>query len=101
MKTKARIQPKRIIRQAIESLRAVDAEIEKIRDHFDMEWGEGSHSDLDVALSGPLQNLADARNKLDDILLKFRGKALRPNFPRKKVVPLDQRVKVSDLPLVF
>lgn len=72
------------IRRAIDLLRDADAALEVIRDHFDMEWGDNAHTDLDIALSSVIRDLGDCRNKLDDVLLKFRGRALKPNYPRKR-----------------
>jgi len=83
------------IRQAIELTRQADALLEAIRDKFDMEWGDNAHTDLDIALSSAIRDLGDVRNRLDDVLLKFRGRALKPNYPRKRTPA--KSVTVADL----
>lgn len=98
MKTKS-YQPKRSVRRVIEALYEADREIERIRDHFDMEWGDNAHSDVDVQLSSAIRQMEAARKTLDGILDKFRGKSLRPNFPRKRQPAKSWGLK--DLPLVF
>ncbi len=72
------------IRQAIELTRQADNLLEDIRNHFDMEWGDGQNTDLDLALSSAIRNLAEARSELDKVLDKFQGRALKPNYPRKR-----------------
>jgi len=97
MKTKKKFQSKAAMRKAIRLMEEADKAVESIREHFDCEWGEGSHSQLDVALSvGVLRKLDEARAELSELLTKFKGRAVRTSFPtgRKRAKPA---VTVADL----
>jgi hypothetical protein len=70
-------------------------DLDRIRDNFDMEWGEGAHTDLDVSLSHAIGLLNEAKAELSDTLDKFRGRKVRTSFPRKRTAK--KEVTVADL----
>lgn len=84
---------KRNIKASIDAIEQASKEIDKVRDHFDMEWGQNAHSELDVELIHAQRQLEDAKRALDDVLTKFQGKRLRPNFPRPKKARKEYTVK--------
>lgn len=86
MKTKKKFQSKRAMRLMLAHIEKADDILHTIRDHFDMEWGENSHCDLDVNLMHVLGKLIDAKRGVQETLDKYKGKGVTPHFPRKKAV---------------
>lgn len=76
---------KRSIRKAINLIHLADEELQRLREAQNAgEWGDQEYSDLGIALSLAQRLLTDAQNRLDEVLAKFKGKRLGPNFPGKK-----------------
>ncbi len=84
MKTKKPFQSKSRMRKALELLNAADDQLHAIRDHFDMEWGENSHSELDTNLLHAIGKIIDAKRAVEDTLAKYKGKSVTPHFPTKR-----------------
>jgi hypothetical protein len=101
MKCKKVFQTKFALRNAQKSLNQAESLIEGIRDHFDCEWGDNAHCDLDLDLTSATESINQAYDHLEKVLEQFRGQAVRPTYPRQRQVPLDQRIGLKDLPLVW
>ena len=91
---KKKFQSKKVLQDVVASLALLDMQIESVRNHFDMEYGENSHCDLDVGLSHVASGLIKMQSDLQDILIKYQGRPIGPNYPNKRQV---KNVSVSDL----
>lgn len=56
------------IREAEETLCQASDKLHEIRDHYNMEWGDNAHCDLDLALTYALHRIQEAQTELNDLL---------------------------------
>ncbi|HQU45395.1 MAG TPA: hypothetical protein PK867_21445 [Pirellulales bacterium] len=56
------------IRESEQMLCKASEKLDEIRDHFNMEWGDNSHCDLDLALTYALRRIQEAQSELLDLL---------------------------------
>lgn len=82
MTTKAKYSTKRQVREALERIDQASKALDTIRDHYNMEWGETGHCDLDLAVSHALARLQEAERELSNLLTLFRGKGIPLNWPK-------------------
>lgn len=76
------MQVKKTIREALQQINQADENLESIRDHYNLEWGENSYCDLDLALKHAQEKLAEAHKELDDVLIRFRGRGVALDWPK-------------------
>lgn len=81
-KTKGKFSTKRHIRAALDAIDTAAKELDAVRQHYDMEWGDNGHCDLDLAMSYALTRLQEATKELDDLLVKFRGRGIPLDWPK-------------------
>jgi len=70
------------VKKAVAQLNEAEATLESIRDHFNLEWGEDSHCDLDVALNHAIRSAAEAREELDKLLDRFHHGRIPLNWSK-------------------
>ena len=81
-KTKGKFSTKRHVRAAVAAIDTAAKELDDVRNHYDMEWGDNGRCDLDCALMYTLGKLQEARKELDDLLVKFRDRGIPLNWPK-------------------
>lgn len=79
---KAKFSTKRHVRAALKAIESAAKELDAVRDHYDFEWGENGHCDLDLEMSHALAKLQEAQKGLDDLLVKFRGRGIPLDWPK-------------------
>ncbi len=81
------------LRATLGCLELAEKQIDELRDHFDCEWGTASGGDLDCTTANIMRHLNEAKSEIDDLLRKYKGCAIRPNYPKKrKSVPLSYTI---------
>lgn len=81
-KAQAKYSTKRQVREALDRIEQAGKALDVIRDHYNFEWGENGHCDLDLAISHALARLQEAQKELDDLLTRFRGKGIPLDWPK-------------------
>lgn len=81
-KTNTKFSTKQHVRAAVDRIDAAAQELDAVRQHYDMEWGDNGYCDLDLAMQHALGKLQEARKELDDLLVRFRGRGVPLNWPK-------------------